>query len=37
MPDLTETEIASTDFGTYTEEQFYDDMGRNSTTEQTQN
>ncbi len=28
MPDLTETEIASTDFGTYTEEQFYDDMGR---------
>lgn len=28
MPDLTEDEIANTDFGTYTEEQFYDDLGR---------
>jgi tricarballylate dehydrogenase len=28
MPDLTEDEIANTDFGTYTEEQFFDDMGR---------
>ena len=28
MPDLTEEEIANTDFGTYTEEQFFDDMGR---------
>jgi tricarballylate dehydrogenase len=28
MPDLTAEEIASTDFGTYTEEQFFDDMGR---------
>ena len=27
MPDLTEAEIAKTDFGTYTEEQFFDDMG----------
>ena len=27
MPDLTEGEIAKTDFGTYTEEQFFDDMG----------
>ena len=27
MPDLTEDEIARTDFGTYTEEQFFDDMG----------
>jgi tricarballylate dehydrogenase len=28
MPDLTEDEIKNTDFGTYTEEQFFDDMGR---------
>ena len=28
MPDLSETEIARSDFGTYTEEQFLDDMGR---------
>ncbi|MEW9670527.1 FAD-dependent tricarballylate dehydrogenase TcuA [Ammoniphilus sp. 3BR4] len=27
-PDLTEEEIANTDFGTYTEEQFFDDMCR---------
>src|SRR5580692_10642266 len=28
MPDLTDDEIANTDFGTYTEGQFFDDMGR---------
>lgn len=28
MPDLTQQEIDSTDFGTYTEDQFFDDMGR---------
>src|ERR1700740_2912429 len=28
MPDLTPEEIANTDFGTYTEGQFFDDMGR---------
>lgn len=28
MPDLTEQEIATTDFGTYTEDQFFDDMFR---------
>jgi len=28
MPDLTDEEVARTDFGTYTEEQFLDDMGR---------
>lgn len=28
MPDLTEEEKANTDFGTYTEDQFFDDMGR---------
>ncbi|MBP1883780.1 FAD-dependent tricarballylate dehydrogenase TcuA [Sinorhizobium mexicanum] len=28
MPDLTEEEIERTDFGTYTEDQFFDDMGR---------
>lgn len=28
MPDLTEEEIARTDFGTYTAEQFFDDMFR---------
>ena len=28
MPDLTEEEIARTDFGTYTADQFFDDMSR---------
>lgn len=28
MPDLTESEIASSDFGTYTQDKFFDDMGR---------
>jgi tricarballylate dehydrogenase len=28
MPDLTEQEIENTDFGTYTQAQFFDDMGR---------
>ncbi|MEM7291885.1 MAG: FAD-dependent tricarballylate dehydrogenase TcuA [Pseudomonadota bacterium] len=28
MPDLTDDEVKKTDFGTYTEEQFFDDMGR---------
>ena len=28
MPDLTDAEIARTDFGAYSREQFYDDMGR---------
>ncbi|MGE0717726.1 MAG: FAD-dependent tricarballylate dehydrogenase TcuA [Alphaproteobacteria bacterium] len=28
MPDLTNEEIANTDFGTYTEEKFFDDMAR---------
>ncbi len=28
MPELSDAEIARTDFGTYTEEQFLDDMGR---------
>ena len=28
MPDLTAEEIGNTDFGTYTEAQFFDDMGR---------
>ena len=28
MPDLTDEEVGRTDFGTYTEEQFLDDMGR---------
>ena len=28
MPDLTDTEIARSDFGSYTEDQFFDDMGR---------
>ena len=27
-PDLSDEEVAMTDFGTYTEDQFYDDMGR---------
>ncbi len=28
VPDLTEEEISTTDFGTYTKEQFFDDMAR---------
>jgi len=28
MPDLTDEEVARTDFGTYTEDQFFDDMAR---------
>ena len=28
MPDLSESEIANTDFGSYTEDKFFDDMGR---------
>ena len=28
MPDLTDDEAAKTDFGTYTEDEFFDDMGR---------
>src|SRR5690606_18793119 len=28
VPDLTEDEIASTDFGAYTEDDFFDDMAR---------
>ncbi|MEM7120944.1 MAG: FAD-dependent tricarballylate dehydrogenase TcuA [Pseudomonadota bacterium] len=28
MPDLSDEERATTDFGTYTEDQFFDDMGR---------
>ena len=28
MPDLTEDEVARTDFGSYSKEQFYDDLGR---------
>ena len=28
MPELTEQEVAITDFGSYTEDQFFDDMGR---------
>ncbi len=28
MPDLTDDEVANTDFGSYTEDQFFDDMGR---------
>src|SRR5450755_1971645 len=28
MPDLTPEEIANTDFGSYPEEKFFDDMGR---------
>ena len=28
IPDLTDAEIARTDYGTYTREQFYDDLGR---------
>ena len=28
MPDLTDEEVAKSDFGTYTEEKFFDDMGR---------
>ena len=28
MPDLTDDEVANTDFGTYTQDKFFDDMGR---------
>ena len=28
IPDLTQDELSNTDFGSYTEEQFFDDMGR---------
>jgi len=28
MPDLTDEEVANADFGTYTEEKYFDDMGR---------
>jgi len=28
MPDLTDEEVARTDFGTYGEDQFFDDMAR---------
>ena len=28
MPDLTDAEVAQSDFGTYTEDQFFDDMFR---------
>src|ERR1700690_674269 len=28
MPDLSDAEVAAADFGTYTEAQFFDDMGR---------
>ncbi len=28
MPDLTDDEVAKSDFGTYTEQKFFDDMGR---------
>src|SRR5947209_17158679 len=28
VPDLTEAEVATTDFGTYTADQFFDDMAR---------
>jgi tricarballylate dehydrogenase len=28
MPDLTDDEVSKSDFGTYTEEKFFDDMGR---------
>jgi tricarballylate dehydrogenase len=28
MPDLTDEDVKNTDFGTYTEDQFFDDMGR---------
>src|SRR5499433_3768845 len=28
VPDLTDEEVASTDFGTYTQDQFFDDMAR---------
>ena len=28
MPDLTDGEVANSDFGTYPEEKFFDDMGR---------
>ena len=28
MPDLTDAEVANSDFGTYTQDKFFDDMGR---------
>ena len=28
IPDMNETELRDVDFGTYTEEQYFDDMGR---------
>ena len=28
MPDLTDAEVTNTDFGTYTQDKFFDDMGR---------
>src|SRR2546421_677105 len=28
IPDMNETELSDVDFGTYTEEQYFDDMGR---------
>jgi tricarballylate dehydrogenase len=28
MPDLTDEEVANSDFGTYTQDKFFDDMGR---------
>src|ERR1700712_2259034 len=28
VPDLTDAEVATTDFGTYTQDQFFDDMAR---------
>ena len=28
MPDLSDEEVANTDFGTYTQDKFFDDMGR---------
>src|ERR1700674_5362388 len=28
MPDLSDEEVSKSDFGTYTEEKFFDDMGR---------
>jgi tricarballylate dehydrogenase len=28
IPDMNETELANVDFGTYTEEEYFDDIGR---------
>src|SRR4029078_3579767 len=30
MPDLTDEEVANSDFGTYTQDKFFDDMGRDT-------